>query len=81
MAALDLSGIGTYSVADKLLAVDHAIMTVMLGGESYGVNGRLLTRADLNKLREFRDELVMQQNIAANGVNGANVLARFGETS
>ena len=51
--------------AEQLAVVDNAIHTVILGGQSYKIGSRQLTRADLALLREMRKEL--QAEIAAEG--------------
>lgn len=43
---------------EKMLEnVINAINTIMLGGQSYSIAGRSLTRADLGQLREMKAEL------------------------
>ena len=50
---------------EQLAVVDNAIHAVILGGQSYKIGSRSLTRADLALLREMRKEL--QAEIAAEG--------------
>lgn len=42
---------------EKLKVIDKAIEAVMLGGQSYTIGSRSLTRADLRQLREMKNEL------------------------
>ena len=46
-----------YTVAQRLAEVNQAIQAVMLGGQSYKIGSRSLTRADLSTLRSMRNEL------------------------
>ena len=46
-----------YTVAQRLAEVNQAIQAVMLGGQSYKIGSRRLTRADLSTLRSMRNEL------------------------
>lgn len=42
----------------KLAAVDEAIDTILLGAQSYTMEGRSFTRADLNTLQNFKSRLL-----------------------
>lgn len=53
------------SKTDQLAEVNKAISSVLVGGQSYKIGSRQLTRADLALLREMRKEL--QAEIAAEG--------------
>jgi len=46
-----------YTAAQRLAEVNQAIQAVMLGGQSYKIGSRSLTRADLSTLRSMRNEL------------------------
>ena len=46
-----------YTVKQRLAEVNKAIQAVLLGGQSYKIGSRNLTRADLSTLRSMRDEL------------------------
>ena len=46
-----------YTVAQRLAEVNQAIQAVMLGGQSYKIGSRSLTRADLSTLRSMQNEL------------------------
>ena len=45
------------TLAQRLLEVDTAIHAVLLGGQSYKLGTRSVTRADLALLRQMRDDL------------------------
>ena len=45
------------TLAQRLLEVDTAIHAVLLGGQSYKLGTRSVTRADLALLKAMRDEL------------------------
>ena len=47
---------------DMLKEVNKAMTTVLVGGQSYKIGSRSLTRADLGMLRELRNELQAQVN-------------------
>lgn len=50
----------TYQPRELLAQVDAAIQNIMVGGQSYRLGNRSLTRADLGVLRKMRNELVAQ---------------------
>lgn len=47
---------------ELLQEVDNAINTVLVGGQSYKIGSRQLTRADLSELRTLKKELQVQAN-------------------
>lgn len=49
-----------YDVKQRLKEVNTAIQAVLLGGQSYKLGSRSLTRADLSLLRQMRDDLEAQ---------------------
>lgn len=52
-----LEGLGNMSTEELLKEVNSAIRTVLIGGQSYKIGSRQLTRADLAELRAMRAEL------------------------
>lgn len=48
------------SARDMLKEVDNAIVKVLVGGQSYKIGTRQLTRADLSMLRAMQKELEAQ---------------------
>lgn len=50
----------TYTPQQRLEEVNMAIQAVLLGGQSYKIGSRSLTRADLALLRAMRDDLEAQ---------------------
>lgn len=46
-----------YDAKQRLSEVNQAIQAVLLGGQSYRLGSRSLTRADLALLKAMRDEL------------------------
>ena len=48
------------TIAERLLEVDTAIHAILLGGQSYKLGTRSVTRADLALLRAMRDDLEAQ---------------------
>ena len=49
-----------YTPQQRLQEVNKAIQAVLLGGQSYKIGSRSLTRADLALLRAMRDDLEAQ---------------------
>lgn len=49
-----------YTPQQRLQEVNKAIQAVLLGGQSYKIGTRSLTRADLALLRAMRDDLEAQ---------------------
>lgn len=47
----------SYTPQQRLAEVNKAIQAVLLGGQSYKIGSRSLTRADLALLRAMRDDL------------------------
>lgn len=45
---------------EMLEEVDQAIYTILVGGQSYKMGSRQLTRADLKELNSTRDNLIAQ---------------------
>ena len=50
----------TYQPRELLSQVDAAIQTILVGGQSYRLGNRSMTRADLSILRQMRSELAAQ---------------------
>lgn len=66
------------TLAQRLLEVDTAIHAVLLGGQSYKLGTRSVTRADLALLRKMRDDLAAQLQQEGNGnLMGGVVVAVF----
>lgn len=66
------------TLAKRLLEVDTAIHAVLLGGQSYKLGTRSVTRADLALLRQMRDDLAAQLQQEDNGnLMGGVVVAVF----
>lgn len=51
-----------YSPEQMLIEVNKAIQAVLLGGQSYKLGSRSVTRADLSLLKDMRDDLEAQLN-------------------
>lgn len=51
---------GNYTAAELLTEVNKAIYTVLVGGQSYKIGSRQLTRADLNLLYSMKNDLTAQ---------------------
>lgn len=61
MAAVE----SNYNASEMLTEVNNAIYAVLVGGQSYKIGARQLTRADLSLLYKLRNDLTAQ--IAAEG--------------
>ena len=51
---------GNFTAAELLTEVNKAIYTVLVGGQSYKIGSRQLTRADLNLLYSMKNDLAAQ---------------------
>lgn len=58
----------TYSTQEMLNQVNAAIMAIAVGGQSYKIGSRSLTRADLKQLYAIKNDLTAQ--IAAENSGG-----------
>ena len=56
--------------AEMLANVNNAITAILLGGQSYKIGSRQLTRADLSMLYKMRKELESGINADENSGNG-----------
>lgn len=68
----------TFSNSELLSHVDAAIQNILVGGQSYKLGSRSLTRADLSLLRQMRNELLAQEN-AGDGCLLPGTVAAFFE--
>lgn len=63
---------------EKLLQeVNKAIATVLVGGQSYKIGSRELTRADLKELKNLKNELIQQIQEDKAGIFDNTVVAVF----
>ena len=51
---------GNFTAEELLMEVNKAIYTVLVGGQSYKIGSRQLTRADLNLLYSMKNDLTAQ---------------------
>lgn len=72
--AIDLE---LFSNRELLAHVDAAIQNILVGGQSYKLGSRSLTRADLSLLRQMRNELLAQENAADGNLLPGTVAAFF----
>ena len=56
----DIAASGNFTPAELLTEVNKAIQAVLVGGQSYKIGSRSLTRADLNLLLATRNDLTAQ---------------------
>ncbi len=57
-----------YTPAQMLAEVNKAIQSILLGGQSYKIGSRSLTRADLGLLRDMQHDL--QAQVASEEASG-----------
>ncbi len=68
----------TFTPQEMLNEINKAIYTVLVGGQSYKIGSRQLTRADLKQLYEMKNEFEAQVNADAdNGLFANTYVARF----
>lgn len=60
-----------------LTEVNQAIRTVLLGGQSYKIGSRELTRADLGQLRALKSDLEAELNSGDSGDLLSNTYVAF----
>lgn len=72
-----INSLPDYTSAQMLKMVNHAIMSLLGGGQSVTIDQNTYTKADLDKLRAFRSELMAEGAIDENDT-GMIALARFG---
>lgn len=58
------------STKDMLDQVNNAIMAIAVGGQSYKIGSRQLTRADLKQLYAIKNDLTAQLSQEASGATG-----------
>lgn len=76
----EIDALPSYTAAQLLKVLERNIVEITTGGQSMGINGRQLTRADLSALFKQRDALKAEIEETAAGENGGgNVLVRFGQ--
>ncbi|MBQ8144543.1 MAG: peptidylprolyl isomerase, partial [Butyricicoccus sp.] len=63
---------------EMLAEVNNAITAIMVGGQSYKIGSRSLTRANLSELRALRDQLMAENARGADeGLIGGCFVAEF----
>ena len=68
-----------YDAKQRLAEVNKAIQAVLLGGQSYKLGSRSVTRADLALLRSMRDDLEAQLAAEDNSPLLSNTYVAFFE--
>lgn len=63
----------------ELLAMFRLALVNVSTGQSYAINGRALTRADLSQIRETIEWLEERVNAASTEAQGGLALVRYGE--
>lgn len=75
---MDKSSAGINMSTEALLTeVNQAIRTVLLGGQSYKIGSRELTRADLGQLRALKSDLEAELSSGADGDLLGNTYVAF----
>ena len=73
MADIDFGNMTSEQMFEE---VNKAIVTVMVGGQSYKIGSRSLTRADLGTLKSLRDKFAAEA-AQDNGLIGSTYVAQF----
>lgn len=74
--AIDADGVQTFTDAQLLALTRKAIADILVSGQSYGMNGRNLTRTDLPKL--WDTVRILEGRIADTDTTGGIALGTFG---
>lgn len=74
MEEIGLQGMSSEQMLEE---VNKAIVTVMMGGQSYKIGSRSLTRADLGQLKELRKTLAAEVAQGDQGLLGGAFVAQF----
>jgi len=61
-----MPSVSSYTPAQMLAEVNKAIQSILIGGQSYKIGSRSLTRADLGLLRDMQHDLEAQVAAEAN---------------
>lgn len=75
---IDFDNLQAVTDDNLLTAVKVAIATVMVGGQSYQINGRTFTRANLRELYAIKRNLEQLQAESGSTTGSLTALARFG---
>lgn len=62
---------------ELLNEVDNAINTILIGGQSYKIGSRQLTRADIGELRALKKELQVEASEEPDCLFGNTVVSVF----
>lgn len=76
--AIDVDSLQSFTAAEMLKLVEYAIAQLLVGSQSYTINGKTYVRADLDKLRKMRDDLNREVQEAASPTGTLTALASFG---
>lgn len=76
--AYDIDNLQSFTPAQMLKAVEHAIVAVSIDGQTVSIGGRMFGAADLDKLRAMRDVLKREVAEAASATGTLTALGVFG---
>lgn len=74
----DIDNLQTFTAAQMLKAVEYAIVTISIDGQSTSIGGRMYTAADLDKLRKMRDDLKREVAESESATGTLTALGSFG---
>lgn len=77
MATIDVDSIQDFTPANLLKTVEYAIAHIAVGGQSYTINGRQFTRANLSELKTMREDLKAEVAEAASATGTMTAYASF----
>jgi len=66
--AIDINSLQSFTPSDMLKLVNHAIAQILAGAQSYTINGRQFSKADIGELRMWRQELMLEVESAGNDI-------------
>lgn len=74
-----IESLPAYSAGNILTALNYAIVQIALGNQSYSLNGRSYTRANLSDLKRIRDSIRAEVDAEASSSGRNAALADFSD--
>ena len=72
-----IENLPAYTAGNILDSLNYAIIQIALSGQSYSLNGRTYTRANLESLKRIRDSIKAEVDAASSSSGRNTALADF----